>query len=95
VVSVGGNTVVSATMYNGLGRVITETQRITFSAALGTVAPQAVDTVDGVAVATFTAGDVEGQAVITATSPNGWFLDTQAVRVGNYDLYLPLLLRQH
>jgi hypothetical protein len=93
-VDVSSSTVVSATMYNGLGRVLTETQRITFTAESGTVAPQAIDTVDGVAVATFTAGSVEGRAVITATSPNGWFVDVTEITIGRpYAVYLPLVVR--
>lgn len=94
-VDIADSTVVSATIYNGLGRILTETQRITFTAKSGTVTPQAVTTVNGVAVATFTAGDVEGHASITATSPSGWFVDTVEIVIGqSITVYLPLVLRQ-
>ena len=63
-----------------------------WTASLGTVTPQVADTVDGVAVTTFTAGDTPGWATITAI--NGSLTGTVDVRVGKaFDIYLPLLLR--
>ena len=64
----GTATQITATLYDEDMRVNTDSQRITFSTDRGSVAPADVDTVDGVAAATFTAGAIPGQATIVATT---------------------------
>jgi hypothetical protein len=74
------------------GEPVTRTTRITFTADGGVVTPQAVNTVDGVATATFTAGDTSGSATIVATT--GWLTGTTWIDVVvEPKVYLPLVLR--
>jgi hypothetical protein len=87
----GCSTAVRARLFEQ-GEPVTQTIRITFTAAGGVVIPPAVNTVDGVATATFTAGDTPGPATIVATS--GWVTGTIQIEVESR-VYLPLVLRNH
>jgi hypothetical protein len=85
------STAVTATLFEQ-GEPVTRTTRITFTAAGGVVTPPAVDTVDGVATATFTAGDTPGPATVVATT--GWLTGTTWIDVVvEPKVYLPLVLR--
>jgi len=85
------STTITATLLNNLTQPVTETSRITFTTDLGTITPVAVDTGEGVAVATFAAGDTPGQATIFATT--GVVTGVAYVEVeGTRHLYLPLVI---
>jgi len=97
-----GSTRITVTLLSTLMQPITETTRITLTSDLGAMTPLAVDMVDGVAVATFHAGDTGvavatfhagdtmGEAILFAT--NGEITGTTYVEVeGIYRVYLPLV----
>jgi hypothetical protein len=89
-VSREGSTSVRARLFEE-GEAVTRTTRITFTADGGVVTPQAVNTVDGVAAATFTAGGTPGPATIVATT--GWLTGTTQIDVVQHKVYLPLVFR--
>ncbi|NIV28859.1 MAG: hypothetical protein GWN58_04885, partial [Anaerolineae bacterium] len=69
---------------------------ITFTASSGTLSPVNVDTVEGVAIATFTASGSPGQATIFATT--GEITGTVHIQVGQFEpdgwlIYLPLICK--
>jgi hypothetical protein len=92
-VSLGGSTVVTATLIDNLMRPLTETEGITmtFTSDMGTMSPRRVDVVEGKALATFDAGGEHGEAVIQATT--GEITATTRVQVGESRIHLPLILR--
>jgi hypothetical protein len=89
---VGHSAFVTATVLDGSGNLVGSGVSVTFTAALGTVAPQAATTVNGKVYAVFT-GTANGTAVITATIASGG-LGTATVEVSqNYNIYLPMVMR--
>jgi len=96
-VPLGGSTVVTATLIDNLMQPITQTggvtYSITFTSDLGAVSPRSVEVVDGVALATFTAGAEQGEAIIRATT--GEMTGTVRVEIGQSRLYLPLVVRNY
>lgn len=87
----GCSTAVRAWLFEH-GEPVTRTTRITFTADEGVVTPQAVNMVDGVATATFTAGDTPGPA--TSVAITGWLTGTTRIDVVRPKVYLPLVLRK-
>ena len=88
----GGSTGITARYFDGEGRPITQTTRITFTTDLGTISPTVTDTIGGVAVTTFTAGDSAGWAHIIATT--GQVTGTAKIEVRHYRyVYLPFVLK--
>ena len=93
-VPLNGSANVTVRHFDGEGQPITQTTRITFTTDLGMVSPAAVDTVNGVAETTFTAGDTTGWAHIVATT--GQVTGTAKVEIRRYhDVYLPVVLKNH
>jgi len=68
VLAPGASTTVTATLYDATMARIAETRTLSFTSDLGIVTPAVVDTVDGGAVVTFTAGGTPGQATVWATT---------------------------
>jgi hypothetical protein len=87
--AVGGTTTVSTRLLFSKYP-LTETNRITFTTVGGSITPAAVDMVDGLATATFTAGMVPGMAIITAT--NGLFTDSLSLEILSLDTPANLLV---
>jgi hypothetical protein len=64
----GGTAEVSAVVIEEAGTPVHDGTLVTFTATLGTVEPAEVETRDGVATTTFTAGNTAGTAQIAAAS---------------------------
>jgi len=64
----GGTTQVTAVVVEEAGTLVHDGTVVRFSATLGLVQPEEVETTDGVARATFTAGSTAGTARVVATS---------------------------
>ncbi len=96
-IPLNGSTIVTATLIDNLMHPITQTggltYTVTFTADIGTVSPGTVDMVDGIALATFTAGAESGQVRIQATT--GEITGQVRVEVGATYVYLPIILRNY
>lgn len=66
----GGTTQLTATVLESSGTPVQNGTTVRFTSTLGTVSPAEVETHNGIAVATFTAGTQSGTAEIRATSGN-------------------------
>ncbi len=66
--SIGGSTAVTVTLVDTRLRPVTETTRISLTSSMGTINPATVETVNGIAVASFSAGDMLGRAILSATT---------------------------
>jgi predicted outer membrane repeat protein len=81
----GSSTVITATLFDAGMAVITETRTLTFTTNLGSVTPQVVQTVNGEATVTFSAGTTQGEATVLATTGE----ITGSVRIQVSDLAPP------
>jgi hypothetical protein len=69
---------------------------VTFTAVLGTIMPAITTTVNGRAPVVFTAGNVEGTAIVTATVRSDlWATTTISVTRNLKYIYLPVVLRNY
>jgi len=64
----GGSTEVTAVVIEEAGTAVHDGTQVRFTATLGRVEPETVETRDGVARATFTAGTTTGTAKVSASS---------------------------
>ncbi len=66
-----------------------------FTATLGTVSPAQVDIAQSLAESLFTAGTVDGDAVVSATVDNQTVFLTLTVKESEFKVYLPLAVNNH
>jgi hypothetical protein len=87
---------IRATVTDRYGNLVSDDTPVNFAATLGLMTPTVTNTVSGQARAVFTAGTVEGQAVITATSGVGARgTATVTIKSGIYYVYLPLVMNSY
>jgi hypothetical protein len=87
---------IQATVVDRYNNAVANGTTVNFAATLGTVSPASANTASGLASTVFTAGSVEGRAIVTATAGTGvWGTTAITITTGRTYVYLPLVMRNY